>query len=148
MKPAPFEYFAPRAVPEALELLAEHGDDAKILAGGQSLVPMMNFRLVRPRVLVDINHVAGLSYIRESEGRLLIGAMTRHRDVERSAVVERLNGLLFNSIRHVDFWWWNELKPPMLLGWLSVPMLYQLGILLCGWALAVYAAGHLWKDDA
>jgi hypothetical protein len=51
-------------------------------------------------------------------------------------------------ILRVDFWWWNELKSPVLLGWLSVPMLYQLGILLCGWALAVYAAGHLWKDDA
>ncbi len=101
MKPAPFEYFAPRTVPEALELLEEHGDDAKILAGGQSLVPMMNFRLVRPRVLVDINHVAGLSYIRETDSRLLIGAMTRHRDVERSALVERLNGLLFNSVRYI-----------------------------------------------
>jgi len=101
MKPAPFEYFAPRTVPEALALLQEHGDDAKILAGGQSLVPMMNFRLVRPKVLVDINHVEGLSYIRESDGRLLIGAMTRHRDVERSALVERLNGLLFNSVRYI-----------------------------------------------
>ena len=51
-------------------------------------------------------------------------------------------------ILRVDFWWWNEVKPPVLFGWLTVPMLYQLGILLCGWALAVYAAGHLWKDDA
>jgi CO/xanthine dehydrogenase FAD-binding subunit len=101
MKPAPFEYFAPRSVPEALGLLDEHGDDAKILAGGQSLVPMMNLRLVRPRVLVDINHVAGLSYIREADGQLRIGAMTRHRDVERSPMVERLNALLFDSIRYI-----------------------------------------------
>jgi CO/xanthine dehydrogenase FAD-binding subunit len=101
MKPAPFEYFAPETLPEALALLEEHGEDAKILAGGQSLVPMMNFRLVRPKVLVDINQVAGLSYIRESEGQLRIGAMSRHRDVERSLVVERLNGLLFEGIRYI-----------------------------------------------
>jgi CO/xanthine dehydrogenase FAD-binding subunit len=101
MKPAPFEYFAPETVPEALALLEEYGEDAKILAGGQSLVPMMNFRLVRPKVLVDINQIAGLSYIRESEGQLRIGAMTRHRDVERSPVVERLNGLLFDGIRYI-----------------------------------------------
>jgi hypothetical protein len=51
-------------------------------------------------------------------------------------------------ILRVDFWWWNQVMPPVLFGWLSVPMLYQFGILLCGWALAVYAAGHLWKEDA
>ena len=101
MKPAPFEYFAPDTFPEALTLLAEHGDDAKILAGGQSLVPMMNFRLVRPKVLIDINRIDSLAYIRESDGRLHIGAMTRHRDVERSPLVERFNGLLFDSIRYI-----------------------------------------------
>jgi CO/xanthine dehydrogenase FAD-binding subunit len=101
MKPAPFDYVAPESVPEVLTLLAEHGEDAKILAGGQSLVPMMNLRLVRPKVLVDINRVAGLSYIREHNGHLRIGAMTRHRDVERSPVVERLNGLLSEGIRYV-----------------------------------------------
>lgn len=51
-------------------------------------------------------------------------------------------------ILRVDFWWWNQAMPPVLFGWLSVPMLYQFGILLCGWALAVYAAKHLWKEDA
>jgi aerobic carbon-monoxide dehydrogenase medium subunit len=101
MKPAPFDYFAPDTLPEALSLLAEHGDDAKILAGGQSLVPMMNFRLVRPKVLIDINRIDGLGYIDERQGRLHIGAMTRHRDVERSPVVERFNGLLFDSIRYI-----------------------------------------------
>jgi CO/xanthine dehydrogenase FAD-binding subunit len=101
MKPAPFEYFAPQTVPEALALLEEHGDEAKILAGGQSLVPMMNLRLVRPGVLIDINRVAGLSYINHSDGQLHIGAMTRHRDVERSPIVERLNGLLFDGIRYI-----------------------------------------------
>ena len=99
MKPAPFEYFAPEAVPAALALLAEHGEDAKILAGGQSLVPMMNFRLVRPGVLIDINRIAGLAYIEERDGHLHIGAMTRHRDVERSALVEQKNGLLYEGIR-------------------------------------------------
>jgi CO/xanthine dehydrogenase FAD-binding subunit len=101
MKPAPFEYFAPESVPEVLALLSEHGDDAKILAGGQSLVPMMNFRLVRPKVLVDINHVAGLSYIREDNGHLLIGSMTRHRQVESSGTVERRNGLLADGVRYI-----------------------------------------------
>jgi aerobic carbon-monoxide dehydrogenase medium subunit len=101
VKPAPFEYFAPETVPEVLALLGEYGDDAKILAGGQSLVPMMNFRLVRPKVLVDINHVGGLSYIRESNGHLLIGAMTRHRDVESSLVVDQRNGLLADGVRYI-----------------------------------------------
>jgi carbon-monoxide dehydrogenase medium subunit len=101
MKPAPFEYFAPETVADVLALLDEHGEDAKILAGGQSLVPMMNFRLVRPKVLVDINHVAGLSYIRESNGHLLIGAMTRHREVESSPAVERRNGLLADGVRYI-----------------------------------------------
>ena len=101
MKPAPFEYFVPERIPDVLALLEEHGEDAKILAGGQSLVPMMNLRLVRPKVLIDINHVAGLSYIRQSNGDLRIGAMTRHRDVERSPLVARLNGLLFEGIRYI-----------------------------------------------
>ena len=101
MKPASFDYFAPTTVQEALALLDRHGEDAKILAGGQSLVPMMNFRLVRPTCLIDINRIAGLSYIRESNGHLRIGALTRHRDVERSPLVEQRNGLLFEGIRLV-----------------------------------------------
>lgn len=101
MKPAPFEYFAPETVTEVLALLEEHGEDAKILAGGQSLVPMMNFRLVRPKALVDINNVAGLAYIREDDGLIRFGAMTRHRDLERSSLVQRLNGLLFEGVRHI-----------------------------------------------
>jgi CO/xanthine dehydrogenase FAD-binding subunit len=99
MKPADFDYFAPTTVDEALALLDRHGEDAKILAGGQSLVPMMNFRLVRPKYLIDINRIAGLSYIKESNGDLRIGAMTRHREVERSPVVERRNGLLYEGVR-------------------------------------------------
>ena len=63
MKPAPFKYFAPTSVAEVLELLAEYGYDAKVLAGGQSLVPMMNFRLVQPEVMVDINNIPELAQI-------------------------------------------------------------------------------------
>jgi hypothetical protein len=79
MKPAPFKYCAPTTVEEALAHLAEHGYDAKPLAGGQSLVPMMNFRLSEPAVLVDLNDVSALSYIRPDNGSggLRLGAMTR-----------------------------------------------------------------------
>lgn len=88
MKPAPFLYHAPETLDEALALLAEHGDEAKVLAGGQSLVPTMNFRLAQPSVLIDLNRVDGLDTIREDDnGGLSIGAMTRQRAVERSALV-------------------------------------------------------------
>ena len=83
MKPAPFKYYAPSTVDEALVHLAEHGWDAKVLAGGQSLVPMMNFRLAQPAVLVDLNGVSELFYIQPGRrGGLKIGAMTRQRQVE------------------------------------------------------------------
>ena len=88
MKPAPFEYYAPMTVEEALSLLAEHGYDAKVLAGGQSLIPMMNFRLVQPSVLVDLNNIPELFYIRPSDdGGVLIGAMTRQSTVERDPLI-------------------------------------------------------------
>jgi len=79
MKPAPFDYFAPATVEEAVALLEQNGEEAKLLAGGQSLVPLLNFRLVRPKVLIDINGIGGLSYLKEDNGRLRIGALTRHR---------------------------------------------------------------------
>jgi carbon-monoxide dehydrogenase medium subunit len=83
MKPAPFEYYAPTSVGEALASLAEHGWDAKVLAGGQSLIPMMNFRLAQPAVVVDLNNVSELFYINPArDGGLRIGAMTRQRQVE------------------------------------------------------------------
>ena len=81
MKPPPFAYEAPRTLDEALALLAEHGDDAKVLAGGQSLVPLLNFRLTRPSVLVDINRVEGLARLDAGT----IGALVRTRRVEREA---------------------------------------------------------------
>jgi carbon-monoxide dehydrogenase medium subunit len=91
MKPASFAYCRPGSLDEALSLLAEHGPDAKPLAGGQSLVPAMNFRLARPAVLIDLNRIASLAGIQETaDGGLRIGAMTRQRAVERSpAVAER-----------------------------------------------------------
>ena len=83
MKPAPFEYYAPSSVDEALDLLAEHGYDVKILAGGQSLVPSMNFRLAVPPAILDLNFIPELSYIRPTdEGGVVIGTMTRDVDVE------------------------------------------------------------------
>jgi aerobic carbon-monoxide dehydrogenase medium subunit len=86
MKPPPFEYAAPRSLDEALSLLAEHGEEAKVLAGGQSLIPVLNFRLTRPSMLIDINDLAELAAITPLNGRgLRIGAMARQRAAERSA---------------------------------------------------------------
>lgn len=85
MKPAPFEYLAPATVAETVAALAQHGDEAKILAGGQSLVPMLNLRLARPAVLVDINRVAELDALREAAGHVHIGALKRQTAVERWA---------------------------------------------------------------
>lgn len=87
MKPAKFDYYAPTTRDEVLELLGQHGYDAKVLAGGQSLMPMMNLRLARPAVVVDINRVEGLSGIASDDGGMTIGAMTRQRQIERSADV-------------------------------------------------------------
>lgn len=87
MKPVAFSYAAPRALDETLALLAEHGDDAKVLAGGQSLVPMLNFRLVRPVALIDVNRVAGLGELRVSDTMLHVGALARTSALERSAAV-------------------------------------------------------------
>jgi len=82
MKPAPFRYFAPESVAEALDVLREHGDDAKVIAGGQTLGPMLNMRLVTPEVLLDLNRVAELDYRREQPGGLAIGALTRQSALE------------------------------------------------------------------
>jgi aerobic carbon-monoxide dehydrogenase medium subunit len=87
MKPPPFEYAAPRKTDEALALLAQHGDRAKVLAGGQSLLPLLNFRLAQPEVLVDVNRVAELAYVRPVNGGLAIGALTRQHALERSEAV-------------------------------------------------------------
>jgi CO/xanthine dehydrogenase FAD-binding subunit len=97
MKPAPFEYFQPRSVDEALALLAEHGGDAKPLAGGQSLIPAMNFRLATPSVLIDLNALEDLAYINDGDS-LRLGGMTRQRAVERSGVVAKKAPLLAETM--------------------------------------------------
>jgi aerobic carbon-monoxide dehydrogenase medium subunit len=87
MKPPRFRHYDARTVDEAVELLAEHGDDAKVLAGGQSLIPMMSLRLAYPEVLVDINRTSELDYVSLRDGELAIGALTRHSTLERSGEV-------------------------------------------------------------
>lgn len=87
MFPASFEYLAPKGIDEALALMREYGDDAKLLAGGQSLVPMMKLRVARPKYLIDIHRIAGLNYIREESGQIRIGAMTRHVEIEESLLI-------------------------------------------------------------
>lgn len=101
MKPPPFEYDDPRTLADALALLAEHGDGAKVLAGGQSLVPLLNFRLARPDRLIDINGVSELDYLRFENGSLRIGALTRHSALERSAEVAQRVPLLTEAVRLV-----------------------------------------------
>jgi carbon-monoxide dehydrogenase medium subunit len=99
VKPAAFEYFAPGSLDEALDLLAEHGADARPLAGGQSLVPAMNLRLARPAVLVDLNGLEDLAFIEvPAEGGLRVGAMTRQRSVETDARVAAACPLLHQAI--------------------------------------------------
>lgn len=101
MKPAKFDYYAPTTRDEALELLGQYGYDAKALAGGQSLMPMMNLRLARPAVVVDINRVDGLSGISSDDGGMTIGAMTRQRQLERSAEVRERFPLISAAIPHI-----------------------------------------------
>ena len=99
MKPAPFDYVRPETLDEALAELARGGEDAKPLAGGQSLVPLLNMRLARPEALVDLNRIPGLDGIGVEDGRLVIGAMTRQREVERSDVVRRTQPLVQEAVR-------------------------------------------------
>ena len=99
MKPPPFDYLRPTSLEEALEIKAQHGDDARVLAGGQSLIPTMNFRMVQPSILVDLNEIPELDYIElDSEGFLHIGAMTRQRHVEHDPEVEQNAPLLHETI--------------------------------------------------
>jgi CO/xanthine dehydrogenase FAD-binding subunit len=94
MKPARFDYHAPASVEEALALLGRYSGEAKLLAGGQSLMPLMNFRLSRPAALIDLNAIPSLAYIREDGGQLRFGAMTRQRTIEFSPLVRRRLPLL------------------------------------------------------
>lgn len=101
MKPPIFDYLAPRSLDEALDTLGTLGDRAKVLAGGQSLVPLLNFRLVRPEYLVDINGLRELDYIREENGHVAIGALTRQRAVERSAMIASRCPLLAEALPQI-----------------------------------------------
>src|SRR5437764_15237315 len=94
MIPAQFDYVAPTTLDEALSLLAEHADDAKILAGGHSLIPAMKLRLAQPALLIDIARVKDLSYIREEGDHILIGAMTTHYELESSERLRKVCPLL------------------------------------------------------
>src|SRR5262245_42548986 len=101
MKPAPFRYIRASTVDDALAGLAAHGDVAKVLAGGQSLIALMNLRLVRPAVLIDVNRLSDLAYIRQANGTLAIGALTRQSAVESSELIARLCPLMAEAIRFV-----------------------------------------------
>ncbi len=101
MKPAPFKYYAPDSVAEVLALLHEHGYDAKILAGGQSLVPMMNFRLVQPAVLVDINNIPELSYIETHDKGIRLGSMVRHSQAERDPLIKEKAPLVHETMPQI-----------------------------------------------
>jgi aerobic carbon-monoxide dehydrogenase medium subunit len=101
MKPARFEYARPTALAETLELLGSHGDEAKILAGGQSLGPLLNLRLATPSVLVDVNRVSGLDALETEDGHVRVGALVRQRTVERSPVLVREAPLVVEALHSV-----------------------------------------------
>lgn len=101
MKPAPFAYYAPPTVAEAVAVLGEFGDEAKVLAGGQSLVPMMALRLARPSHLVDVNRIAELASVRREDGQLVVGATTRHSALERAAEIGSAVPLLRLAAPHI-----------------------------------------------
>ena len=101
MKPPRFQYAAPRLLDEALTLLEQYGEDVKVLAGGQSFVPLLNMRLAGPSYIVDINHISELQYIEPEDGYLAIGATVRQRQVERSALVQEQFPLLVEAVQHI-----------------------------------------------
>jgi carbon-monoxide dehydrogenase medium subunit len=101
MKPPPFRYLRPRTTDEALQALAEHGDEAKVLAGGQSLVPLLNFRLARPSILIDLALLDGLRGIRREDAQVVVGAMTRQRVAETSDAIRAAAPLIPQALRWV-----------------------------------------------
>jgi aerobic carbon-monoxide dehydrogenase medium subunit len=101
MKPAPFVYHRPATLPEAIALLEQYEGDAKVLAGGQSLIPLMNMRLARPAALIDLERIDGLAGLRFDGDTLHIGAMTRHMTAERSAEVRERCGVLSAAMPHI-----------------------------------------------
>jgi aerobic carbon-monoxide dehydrogenase medium subunit len=101
MKPPPFDYLAPASLEEAVAALAEHGDEAKVLAGGQSLVPLLAFRLARPSLLVDINRIPGLDGIELEDGTLTVGALARERDVELTPGLRERCTMVVDAIEQI-----------------------------------------------
>src|SRR6202166_5283531 len=101
MKPAPFKYIAAHSIAQALALKAEHGDDAKFLAGGQSLLPAMNFRLARPAILIDINEIGDLAGIGAPTDAVRIGPLTRYRALQRDAGFARAFPLIAEALPHI-----------------------------------------------
>jgi carbon-monoxide dehydrogenase medium subunit len=99
MIPPKFEYFAPTTVREALTLLRQYGAEAKLLSGGQSLIPLMKLRLATPAYLIDINHILGLDQLQEQNGVLSIGALTREADLERSELVRAKYPIVCDTAR-------------------------------------------------
>ena len=102
MYPASFEYYAPASVEEAIALLERYGDEAKLLAGGQSLIPLMKLRFASPRALVDLNRIEGLDAIGEDDGHLAIGALVRHKDCERSEALRGRYGVLGDAAPQIS----------------------------------------------
>jgi len=95
--PGSFDYVAAKSVPEAIALLEQYGDDAKILAGGQSLIPLLRFRLAAPSILIDINHIQDLEYIQETDGVLHIGALTREAELDQSPLIRNRYPILLDT---------------------------------------------------
>jgi aerobic carbon-monoxide dehydrogenase medium subunit len=102
MYPASFEYHAPASLDEALSLLERYGEDGRVLAGGQSLIPLMKLRFASPRALVDINRIEGLDGLEEVDGGLVIGALVRHRDCERSELLRGRFGVLGDAAPQIS----------------------------------------------
>ncbi|MEI6626204.1 MAG: xanthine dehydrogenase family protein subunit M [Thermoleophilia bacterium] len=101
MLPSSFEYVAPTSVDEAVQALAAGGGDAKVMAGGQSLLPMMKLRLASPSLIVDINNIAGLDTLEESDGMLRIGALVRHGELERSELIQDRYPIILDAAQHI-----------------------------------------------
>ncbi|MGH2509796.1 MAG: FAD binding domain-containing protein, partial [Ktedonobacteraceae bacterium] len=99
--PGSFDYVTAQSVSEAIALLSQHGDDAKILAGGHSLIPILRYRLASPAVLIDINHIANLEYIQETDGMLHMGALTRESELISSELIRKRYAILYDTARNI-----------------------------------------------
>ena len=101
MIPKQFEYFAPKTLGQAITLLKKYKDEAKVLSGGQSLIPMMKLRLATPKYIIDLNNIKGLSYIKEAGGQIRIGALTRHAEIEHSQLIREKLPMLAEAAQHI-----------------------------------------------